>query len=63
MKKMCVVNNRNRRVTMISIVRQFNVGDLAMAKNFRFGSDWVTARVAAQLGPLSYLIGTSDKQL
>lgn len=44
-------------------VRQLSVGDAAMAKNLRPGPDWVPARVVAKLGPLSYLVETSDNQL
>ena len=46
-----------------SSTRQFAVGDLVMARNFRSGPDWVPAVVAAKLGPLSYLVETDGKQL
>ena len=46
-----------------SSARQYDVGDLVMTKNFRAGPAWVPASVVARLGPLSYLLETTDKQL
>jgi len=46
-----------------SAMRQFAVGDMVMAKNFRDGPDWIPASVVARLGPLSYLLETESKQL
>ena len=46
-----------------SAARQFAVGDLVMARNFRSDPDWVPATVVARLGPLSYLLESADKQL
>ena len=44
-------------------VRQFSVGDIVMAKNFRSGPNWLPATVVERLGPLSYLVETADKLL
>ena len=46
-----------------AVARQFSVGDLVMAKNFRTGPGWIPAKVVARLGPLSYLLETEEKQL
>ena len=46
-----------------SSVRQFAAGDLVMAKNFCTGPKWVPATVVARLGPLSYLLEMTEKQL
>jgi hypothetical protein len=46
-----------------SRTRQFSVGDLVMAKNLRPGADWIPATIVARLGPLSYLVETTDKLL
>ena len=43
--------------------RQFFVGQTVMARNLRPGADWVPAVVVERLGPLSYLVETSDKLL
>ena len=42
-------------------MRQFSVGDLVMVKNYRPGPDWLQATVVARLGPLSYLVETTDQ--
>lgn len=44
-------------------VRQFAVGDAVAMKNFRPGPDWIPGTVVSKLGPSSYLIETTDKQL
>lgn len=43
--------------------RHFTVGQGVMAKNLRPGPDWIPATVVERLGPLSYLVETSDHQL
>ena len=43
--------------------RQFTVGQEVMAKNLRPGPDWVPAVVVEKLGPLSYLVETSESIL
>ena len=43
--------------------REFAVNDPVFVKNFRPGPDWIPAIVVAKLGPLSYLVETTDKQL
>lgn len=43
--------------------RQFFVEQTVMARNLRPGADWVPAVVVERLGPLSYLVETSDKLL
>ena len=43
--------------------RQFSVGDAVFVKNFRPGPDWLPANIIAKLGPLSYLVDTTDGQL
>lgn len=40
--------------------RRFEIGQRVMAKNFRPGVDWVPATVVDSLGPLSYLVETTD---
>ena len=41
-------------------VRRFAVSDPVMVKNFRTGPDWLPATIVACLGPLSYLVQTTD---
>lgn len=43
--------------------RMFSVGDPVMVNNFRSGADWLPATVVSRLGPLSYLVETSENQL
>ena len=43
--------------------REFSVGDLVFAKNFRSGPDWIPATVIGRHGPLSYLLETSDNRI
>ena len=44
-------------------VHQFAVNDPVMVKNFRTGPDWLPATIVACLGPLSYLVQTTDNQV
>ena len=34
-----------------------------MMKNFRPGPDWIPGTIVSKLGPLSYLVETTDHQL
>ncbi len=43
--------------------RVFMVGQSVMARNFRPGAEWVAAEIVERLGPLTYLVETSDRQL
>ena len=43
--------------------QQFSVGDPVMMKNSRPGPDWLLAIIVSRLGPLAYLVETSDHQL
>ena len=43
-------------------MRQFLIGQRVMAKNLRPGPDWIPAIIVERLGPLPYLVETSDKQ-
>ena len=43
--------------------RDFFVGESVMAKNLRPGPDWVPAVVVERLGPLTYLVETTDRLL
>ena len=43
--------------------REFFVGQSVMARNLRPGADWVPAVVVERLGPLTYLVETSDRLL
>ena len=41
--------------------REFFVGQSVMARNLRPGPDWVPAVVVERLGPLTYLVETTDR--
>ena len=43
-------------------IREFFVGQGVMARNMRPGPDWVSAIIVERLGPVSYLMETSDHQ-
>lgn len=44
-------------------IREFFVGQSVKARNMRLGPDWVSAIVVERLGPVSYLVETSDHLL
>ena len=43
--------------------REFSIGQSVMARNFRSGPKWVPAVIEEKLGPLSYLVKTSQGEL
>ena len=58
------LNRLNRKHSMTRArYTEFFVGQSVMARNLRPGPDWVPAIIVERLGPVSYLVETSERQL
>lgn len=44
-------------------VREFNIGDSVVAKNYGSGPAWLPGKIAHKLGPLTYIVDASDGRI
>ena len=44
-------------------LREFDINESVMVKNFGSGPDWIPGKVAQKLGPLTYLVNVSGGRI
>ena len=44
-------------------VREFNIGDSVVAKNYGSGPAWLPGKIVQKLGPLTYIVDVSDGRI